>query len=95
MTPGVPLTRGMPPDPASGHAAILASVTKYANVDGLRASFPASSGPLVSVLTRAWVPTWTSEVVPLSTGPLDGFDDADHCVRAGARSVRSADRHLN
>lgn len=73
MTDGVPITRGMPPDPQGGWGDIPLSVPAYNNVDGLRVAFPPSSYFVVTAL----VPGAGSDVdldwFPLSTGPSNGF----------------------
>ncbi|MBK7368169.1 MAG: hypothetical protein IPJ04_09750 [Candidatus Eisenbacteria bacterium] len=74
MQNGVPLTRSMPPEPTGGHTAIPASVTKYPNVDGLRASFVGLPGPLVSVLTPGAGSDVDLQWFPLSTDPANGFE---------------------
>lgn len=73
MADAVPLTRSSPPDPAGGHSAIPASVTRYPNVDGLRVAFPASAHVLVTALTPGAGSDVDLEWFPLSTGPADGF----------------------
>jgi hypothetical protein len=74
MSPGVPVTRAMPPDPAGGWGEIPVSVTRYNNVDGLRTNFP---GRNYTCLATALVPGAGSDVdlewFTMSTGPLDGF----------------------
>lgn len=74
MTPGVPVTRPMPPDPEGGWSDVPASVTKYANVDGLRIEPSTETGVCIAT---AVVPGAGSDVdlywFTQSTGPANGF----------------------